>query len=185
MHGRIFLNKDKRISYTVFIGSYRADHSDSLRWTICAIWIRMWIWIYRSRFIGFTDFSPRSDTEFGLVFSGETRYRLDVSFFSRRDESRGCDDVACHKVFVNSIFIPEIYYRYLFLCMLSSKIFLYSYFHFCHQQVKRNLVTRLCLEKVLNMFAFNNRSFLCSASCTLLWNSSCVTQDKFCNNSNN
>lgn len=66
MHGRIFLDKDKKKLPTLWYSPdrVRADHSDSLRERY-AMWknVDLEAW-YRSRFIGFTDLS-RSDTGFG------------------------------------------------------------------------------------------------------------------------
>lgn len=122
MHGRIFLDKDKNCLRCIHLtGSCRADHSDSLRERY-AMWknVDLEAW-YRSRFIGFTDLSPRSDTEFGLVFSGINWQDNRMSFFSRRNEKRMRWWLAVR--YLCKQFIPEILSIFISACSLRK----YSY----------------------------------------------------------
>lgn len=142
----------------------RADHSDSLRERY-AMWknVDLEAW-YRSRFIGFTDLSPRSDTGFGLVFSGINWQDNWMSFFSRM-RWKVDEMMACRKVFVQTVYTWDTYF-----CMLSSKIFLYSYFHFCHQQGKRNLVTRNSKPASIKVLKF---ALIIGPSCVQLHSHCC------------
>lgn len=131
---------------------------------------------YRSRFIGFTDLSPRSDTEFGLAFSGINWQDNWMSFFSRM-KWKVDEMVACRKVFVQIVYTWDTY-RYLFLHALFENIliFVFSFLSPTRQTQLSNTQYKACLDKSLKI-CINDRSFLCSASFSLLRNLSCITHE--------